>query len=83
MILNYFDLNKIVKPIVDGQLDHEFMNDVFPGMLTTAENMVWMISVWLIEAFNEAQAEELPSLRYILESLTLSETLKTTAKWSR
>ena len=83
MILNYFDLDKIVKPIVDGRLDHEFMNEVFPEVLTTAENMVQIISRWLIVEFNYAQPEELPSLRYILESLTLSETPKTTAKWSR
>jgi len=72
MILNYFNLDKIVKPIVDGILDHTDLNEVFPRMLTTAENLVWKIRGLIVS--------ELPK-DITLESVTLSETPKTTAKW--
>ena len=70
MIINYFDLDAFMKPYVDGLLDHELLNDVFPGMLTTAENMVQVIA---------AQIQEM--LHVHLASVTLQETPKTTAKW--
>ena len=44
MVLNYFDLDKIVKPIVDGKLDHTFLNDLFENVLTTSENMVSLLA---------------------------------------
>jgi 6-pyruvoyltetrahydropterin/6-carboxytetrahydropterin synthase len=71
MILNYFLLDAIVRPIVD-RLDHQNLNTIFEG-LTTAENMVRRIAV-LIE-------EEL-SARYdniFLTQVTLQETPKTKA----
>jgi 6-pyruvoyltetrahydropterin/6-carboxytetrahydropterin synthase len=74
MIINYFDLDKIVKPIVDGQLDHKNLNEVFKGMLTTAENMVYAIKK-MIE-------QKLPD-HIELYRVTLQETPKTTAVWQK
>jgi len=71
MIMNYFDLDKIVKPLV-ADLDHKFLNDVFPGMLTTSENMVLQIANWI--------RTSLPSNVWLAE-VTISETPKTTATW--
>ena len=76
MIMNYFDLDKIVKPIIDGRLDHTFLNEVFPDILTTAEKMVENIAEWF-----RIEIEGGTVLN--LESVTLSETPKTTAKWTR
>lgn len=72
MILNYFDLDRVVKPYVDGTLDHRNLNEVFSGMLTTAENMVKEIAKQLQGLLHNIK----------LHSVTLSETPKTTAKWT-
>ncbi len=79
MVLNYFDLDKIVKPIVEGQLDHKNMNKVFGGRLTTAENMVEIISSWIDEELYRVYEE----VDFVLVMVSLSETPKTTAVWSR
>ncbi len=79
MILNYFDLDKIVKPIVDGQLDHQDLNQVFQGNLTTAERMVDILSSWIDEALFDKYGE----VDFYLVMVTLSETPKTTASWTR
>lgn len=76
MIINYFDLDKIVKPIVDDRLDHINLNLLFPKMLTTAENLVEQIANWLLKEID---------LRYdtvSVERVTLQETLKTKAIWT-
>ena len=80
MILNYFDLDKVVKPIVDGQLDHKNLNIVFEGMLTTAENMVDRIADMVDMALFERYGEEQD---FFLAMVGLSETPKTTAVWTR
>jgi len=79
MVLNYFDLDKIVKPIVET-LDHEDLNKIFRNELggrTTAENMVREIRD-RIEVYLE---DRHPTVT--LQSVTLQETPKTTAKWTR
>jgi len=73
MVLNYFTLDEIVKPYVDGVLDHQYLNDVFPDMLTTAENMV--------VAIGEELVFKLPH-NVRLAGIMLQETPKTTALWS-
>ena len=72
MVLNYYTLDELVKPVVDDILDHQFLNDVFPNMLTTAENMVDRIALWLCEVFPH---------NVHLSALTLQETPKTVARW--
>ncbi len=79
MILNYFDLDKIVKPLVDGEFDHKDLNKVFHGMLTTAENMVNEIAETLVLLLDG----DYPAREFELIMVSLSETPKTTAVWSR
>ena len=76
MILNYFDLDEFMKPYVDDVLDHRFMNDVFPGLLTTAENMSEAIAISVAARLKRAVGDHV-----YVKSITLSETPKTTAKW--
>jgi 6-pyruvoyltetrahydropterin/6-carboxytetrahydropterin synthase len=73
MIFNYFDLDKVVKPIVD-RLDHYDLNNIFM-MLTTAENMVENIA-GVIET-ELARVTDYVKVRKV----TLSETPKTKAVW--
>ena len=79
MILNYFDLDKVVKPIVDGEFDHRDLNKVFKGMLTTAENMVTEIS----DQLDLILEDRYPASEFSLVMVSLSETPKTTTVWSR
>ena len=79
MILNYFDLDKIVKPIVDEQLDHRDLNMVFRDMLTTAENMVAEIA----DNLDLILIDRYPDSKFYLVKVSLSETPKTTAVWAR
>ncbi len=74
MILNYFELDEIVKPIVDDELDHINLNGVFEH-LTTAELMVATIAQWITEELERRAAE------VTLTSVVLSETPKTYARW--
>lgn len=73
MILNYFILDMVVKPIVE-RLDHQFLNTIF-SFLTTAENMVVGIAQWveveLIQRYDDVR----------LAQVTLQETPKTKAVW--
>jgi len=75
MIMNYFHLDNVVKPYVDDMLDHKFLNDEWPGMLTTAENMVTIIKEHFKPVFDYMSIQ--------LESVTLQETPKTKATWRR
>lgn len=72
MILNYHDLDRIVKPIVEARLDHYFLNEKFDH-LTTAELMVGTIAEWI--------DDELPD-DVSLDMVTLQETAKTSAVWT-
>lgn len=76
MVLNYFDLDAIVKPYIED-LDHYDLNDVFSQLQgrTTAENMVLIISAQLEEILERYY----PLVR--LHSVALSETPKTNAIW--
>lgn len=85
MILNYFDLDKTMKPLVDS-LDHRYLNDVFPNMLTTSENLVEKIVDMIKLAFTSDgigffvdRGGSEHGVR--LHKVTLSETPKTTATW--
>jgi len=74
MILNYFDLDKIVRPIID-RLDHYDLNVIFTGMLTTAENLVERIAFLVIDEM---------SMRFDtihVAQVVLKETPKTRAVW--
>lgn len=77
MILNYFDLDKIVKPYVDGYLDHRNLNNQFPGMLTTAENLVHSIAAAISDLFLTNRK----TWDVALETVMLQETPKTSAVW--
>ena len=81
MILNYFILDSIVKPYVDHILDHQNLNEVFEGMLTTSENMVTYIAKHLRNIMIERKQDGLLSEEVNLYSVTLQETPKTTARW--
>jgi len=72
MVLNYFELDMIVKPHVE-LLDHSFLNDIF-NVLTTAENMVRGIASWI-------QIDLVQRGGPMLTQVTLSETPKTKALW--
>ena len=77
MVLNYADLTKIVKPVVD-RLDHQNLNDVF-NHLTTAEMMVQTIANWISDAM--MQLTFVPTEAELVE-VDLSETPKTQAVWT-
>ena len=70
MVLNYFELDKIVKPLVE-RLDHQDLNQIFE-FLTTSENMVVTIGQIIHDALPNGI-----DIHYV----TLSETPKTTATW--
>lgn len=72
MILNYFDLDKIVKPIVD-RLDHRMLNDIFDD-LTTTENMVNRIAILI-----QDELLRFPDIK--LNMVALQETPRTSAVW--
>lgn len=74
MVLNYFDLDKIIKPIV-ARLDHYDLNEIFTGMLTTAENMVERIAQLVIDEIGSRHD------RVFVSQVTLKETPKTRAVW--
>lgn len=82
MILNYFVLDTIVKPYVDGILDHHDLNEIFVGELTTSENMVGFIAKYLRNIMIERKQDGLLSEDVNLYSVTLQETPKTTARWT-
>lgn len=76
MVLNYFDLDYIMKPLV-GMWDHKYLNDVFHTDLTTAENMVWRMA----EAIQGALVQYHGPLYHLWE-VKLQETPKTSAVWT-
>ena len=73
MIMNYFDLDGMVKPIVE-ELDHRHLPDIFKK-LTTAENMV--------EEIGRRVHTELVKRHddIFIYQVTLQETPKTKAVW--
>lgn len=75
MVMNYFNIDKVVKPIVD-MLDHRNLNDHF-DVLTTAENMVREIAHTIASAL----MIHFEGRWTALSKVTLSETPKTKATW--
>lgn len=73
MVLNYFELDDIVKPMVDNYLDHRYLNDIFPHLQPTSEN--------LARAFATLISSALPVGIQLVE-LILKETDKTEAIWT-
>lgn len=73
MILNYFLLDAVVKPIIE-RLDHQNLNEIFDG-LTTAENMVSRIAL-LVQDELAARYDNI-----FVAQVTLQETPKTRAIW--
>lgn len=78
MILNYFDLDKVMGPLI-ALWDHRNLNDVFKELAgrTTAENMVNRM------AFHIQHALDLADTDVKLYELRLQETPKTSAVWRR
>lgn len=70
MVLDYFDLDEIVEPIID-QLDHHHLNDILHNV-PTAENLV----VWLAGKLDTRVWR-----RVSLQSVEVRETPKTSARW--
>lgn len=75
MIMNFFDIDAFMKPIIE-MLDHKFLNGlaIFSGMLTTSENMVQKIA-------KQIQYEVEMRGRRLLQ-VELSETPRTKAIWT-
>lgn len=42
-VMNFSELKHIVKSRIIDKLDHQFLNDIFPEMITTAENILQWI----------------------------------------
>ncbi len=81
MIMNYFDLDRIVKPWLYDDLtgpDHNYLNDIFPDIITTSENMVKHMAETLR---NLLLADGTVSDTITLSRLLLKETPKTEAVW--
>ncbi|MFC7373328.1 6-carboxytetrahydropterin synthase QueD [Fictibacillus iocasae] len=69
--VDFGDIKRIYKEVIDSKLDHRYLNEVLPNMNTTAENMI----VWIWEQLDERlEAEGLKKLGHRLEELVLYET---------
>jgi 6-pyruvoyltetrahydropterin/6-carboxytetrahydropterin synthase len=69
--VDFGDIKRIYKEVIDSKLDHRYLNEVLPNMNTTAENMI----VWIWEQLDERLEEEgLKKQGHRLEELTLYET---------
>lgn len=81
MILNYFALDDIIKPWLyddDTGPDHNYLNEIFPDIITTSEKMVDTMA-GIIQNLMEAEIELPDDLS--LSRLLLKETPKTEAVW--
>lgn len=87
MVVNYFDLDAVVKPYVYSfdemnkatGLDHNFLNLFFDRILTTSEKMVNRIGQDLTDLWEQAY----PDIDAAIVMVTLAETPKTAAVWER
>ncbi|HET7579881.1 MAG TPA: 6-carboxytetrahydropterin synthase QueD [Bacillales bacterium] len=69
--VDFQDIKKIYKEVIQSQLDHRYLNEVLPNMNTTAENMI----VWIWEQLDKALGREgLKDKGHRLEELVLYET---------
>lgn len=77
MVLNYFNLDEVVKPLIE-MVDHRFLNEVFKDILTTTENLVGIMA-----GFISAGLWNHPKVKTgtYLSKVILQETPKTKAIW--
>lgn len=69
--VDFADIKKIYKKVIEEKLDHRYLNEVLPPMNTTAENMI----VWMWEQLDiELRSLGLASQGIRLEELVLYET---------
>lgn len=71
IVMDFGDIKKMFKEVIDSKVDHRYLNEALPLMNTTAENMI----VWMWEELHKHlmdKQEEYPGLR--LEELILNET---------
>lgn len=68
-VVDYGDLG-ILKDHIDANLDHRDLNEVFPGMATTAENLAQRLYLWCSSHWPGVVA------------VSVSETTKTWARYS-
>lgn len=78
MILNYYELDKICAPVIQ-LLDHSFLNDVFPTMLMTAENLAKAISDAVTVNISRTLGRKW-DIPYV-DQVTVKETAKTSATY--
>ncbi|MDQ0191318.1 6-carboxytetrahydropterin synthase QueD [Alicyclobacillus cycloheptanicus] len=71
LTIDFEDLKRIYKDVIESRLDHQYLNEVLPPMNTTAENMI----VWMWEQLEAAlAADEFRQRGVRLEQLELYET---------
>ncbi|MGC4376982.1 6-carboxytetrahydropterin synthase QueD [Fictibacillus sp. Mic-4] len=71
LVIDFTDVKRIYKEVIESRLDHRYLNEVLPKMNTTAENMI----VWMWEELDRKLAEEgLDKTGLRLEELVLYET---------
>ncbi|TLS37295.1 6-carboxytetrahydropterin synthase QueD [Pseudalkalibacillus caeni] len=69
--VDFGDIKKIFKDVIDSKLDHRYLNEVLPNMNTTAENII----VWIWEQLDlRMEKEGLKAEGHRLEELVLYET---------
>lgn len=69
--VDFQDIKKLYKEVIQNRLDHRYLNEVLPSMNTTAENMI----VWIWEQLDKALIKEgLSTKGHRLEELVLFET---------
>ncbi|WP_017187274.1 6-carboxytetrahydropterin synthase QueD [Alkalibacillus haloalkaliphilus] len=54
ILIDFGDIKKIWKELIEIYLDHRYLNEMLPPMNTTAENMV----VWIYEKMDEALQQD-------------------------
>lgn len=80
LVIDFGELKRIYREVIEDKLDHQYLNEVLPPMNTSAENMV----VWMWEQLEVAFQRETADERGIrLEELTLYETPTSRATMKR
>ena len=69
MVVDYGDISKLIKPILEGQLDHWYLNETLP-IYPTSEN----IAKWLFGRWADALEREHPRRSYYIEAVQIEET---------
>lgn len=69
--VDFGDVKRLYKEVIEAKLDHRYLNEVLPNMNTTAENMI----VWIWEELDkQLDVEGLKKLGHRIEELVLYET---------